>query len=399
MCAVIRLRRDAGRAAFRYTSLMKTIMAYLYPVEKGQKFIILNGFALGAWAGGLTFSRRAGPSGLIKNIGPDAMKIIQSMRDLGTEGIYLISGYPPFLRRLIDAGKNTQGFDWKNYCVHLFSGGEGFSEEWRDHMVSQLKDGARIFSTYGAIDLEAGIAMENPLCVAIRRLLNRDHELRHELLATNRFPCFLGMYSPLNFYISTAESPGGLKELETTVLSLRSASPKIKYNIGDEGGVIPFRRMEDSLNRRGYDLFKLGGESSLPSVVPFPFLFLLGRSDGTVSIEGSNIYASDIHDAISSDPELASKVSTFKLAVETESDASPRLYVYVEAREDVELSESWTKRCSAVVVSKILAVNECFRKSCEENPEAAAPRIVCLPFRRGVFAEEEKLIKHRYIKK
>ena len=382
-----------------YVSLMKTILGYLYPVEKGEELIILNGFALGAWAGGLAFSRRAGPWGLIKNIGPDAGKIIRTMLDLGTGGTYLVSGYPPFLRRLAEAGLKTPGFDWKEYRVHLYSGGEGFAEGWREYMAAQLREGARIFSTYGAIDLEAGIAMETPVTIAIRRLLDSDPATRRELLGTERSPCFFGTYSPMNFHISEAVGPAGAKELVVTVLNSGAATPKIKYNIGDEGGVIPFRRMADVLKRREQDILKMASSPGGSVVVPFPFLYVLGRSDGTVSIEGSNIRVSDVHEAIFSDPELASKVGTFKLAVETEPDASLRLYVYVEAREGVAIEEAWKARCAEVVVSRILASNECFRRSCLENPETTAPRVIFLLFRAGVFTKEETLLKHNYMKR
>jgi phenylacetate-CoA ligase len=370
---------------------------YLYPVEPGRQRIVLNGFALGAWAGGIAFARRAGRRSLVKNTGPDAPKIVQTLLDLGSGGDYLISGYPPFLRRLIETGRATRGFDWKSYRVHLFSGGEGFSEEWRAFMASALREGAKIFSTYGAIDLDVGIALETPLTVAIRRLLESDRELRLELLATDRRPCFLGVYPPLSTHVCEVRGPSGARELAITQLGPHAAAPKVKYNIGDEGGVIPFRTMRDALERTGHDLDRLAGGPDRQPVLPFPFLFMLGRSDGTVSIEGSNIHAADVADAIFSDRELASKVETFKLVVETGPDASPRLCVYVEAREGAPVDDAWTGRCAEKVVAKILETNECFRRSWHEDPAAATPRVVCLPFGAGVFAGEGGRLKHRHI--
>lgn len=370
---------------------------YLYPVEPGRQRIVLNGFALGAWAGGLAFARRAGRRALVKNTGPDAPKIVQTLLDLGSGGDYLISGYPPFLRRLIETGRTTRGFDWKSYRVQIFSGGEGFSEEWRAFLASALREDAKIFSTYGAIDLDAGIALETPLTVAIRRLLESDRELRRELLATERRPCFLGVYPPLSTHVCEVCGPSGARELAITQLGPHAAAPKVKYNIGDEGGVIPFRTMKAALDRRGHDLAGLAGGPGRRPVLPFPFLFILGRSDGTVSIEGSNIHAADIAEAIFSDREIAPNVESFKLAVETGADASPRLHIYVEAREGVTVDEAWTGRCAEIIIAKILETNECFRRSWQEDPVAATPRVVCLPFGAGLFAGEGSRLKHRYI--
>lgn len=380
-----------------YVYHIKTTMTYLYNLNKHQKYIILNGFMLGGWAGSQRFSSRIGSLGIIKDIGTDVQKIIQSIKDHGPEYYYLIGGYPPFLKELIEEGKRSEGFDWKKYNVHLLTGGEGFVEDWRDYISSQLKDSAMIYSIYGAIDLDTGIAMETPLSIAIRKLINKDNNLRIDLLSTDRYPCFLGQYSPVNFYIRESINKDKIKELEITVLNLKSSSPKIKYNIGDEGGIIKFYEMCKTLEQRGYDISKIVKDFKNPSIIPFPFLYLFGRSDGTVTINGAIISPSDINKVLLSDRELASKIKTFKLSVETDIDCI-RLFIYLEARKGIEITKALTKKCYNIIVPKMLESNECFRLSYERNPEASKPVIEIMPFRTGIFKDEGEFLKHRYIK-
>jgi len=382
-----------------YFPLMKMIMKYLYSVYKDQNYIFLNGFTIGAWAGGQRFSQTIGPLGVIKNIGTNADKILGTMKDVGTQPHYLIGGYPPFLKDLIDQGRKTKGFDWKDYNVHILTGGEGFLEEWRDCISSHLRPGAKIFSFYGAIDLETGIATENPVCVAIKKLLNQDQELRQTLLSSGRLPCFLGQYSPLNFYIRETTSPDGIRELEISVLNLKTVYPKIKYNVGDEGGKIPYKTMKVSMEKHGYDFRGLIKSCQSQPLIPLPFIYLFGRSDGTVSVNGVNIYSSDVYEAIFSDSNLAGKISTFKLSVEMDSEKSLRLFIYLEVKEGMEITESLEQKCRRVIVSKILASAECFRNAYESNPAAHEPILTILPFRTGLFKDEGELLKHRYVKK
>jgi phenylacetate-CoA ligase len=382
-----------------YCSLMKSTMTYLYNINKSQKYIVLNGFMLGCWAGGQRFASRIGPLGIVKNIGMNTQKIIQSIKTLGFEQHYIIGGYPPFLKELIERGKKTEGFDWKRYHVHLFTGGEGFVEEWRDYIASELKDGAMIYSSYGATDLEVGIAVETPFSIAIRKILNKDNTLRIDLLATNRIPCFLGQYSPAHFYIGESKNDNGIKELEITVLNQKLISPKIKYNIGDEGGIIKFNTMCHILEERGYSISKIGSHSNKFPILPIPFLYLFGRSDGTVTINGAIISPSDIYKAIFSNNELISKINTFKLSVETDTDKSIRLFIYIEAQKGIEISDSLKKSINDIILSNIVESNECFRLSWEKNPEAAQPIVKIIPFRTGIFADAGEYLKYRYVKR
>jgi phenylacetate-CoA ligase len=378
--------------------LMKATMRHLYGSCCEKKLIILNGMALGAWSGGLRFAGRVGSLGIVKNTGPDPQKIIRCLQELGTGFSYLLGGYPPFIVELIEYGKKLTGFNWKDYNIHVFPGGEGFAENWREYVSSNLRDGALIFSVYGAIDLDVGISVETPFTVAIRKLMQDNLRLRRAILSSDRLPCFIGQASNQQFYIRESASISGMKELEITVMNLKSVAPNIKYVIGDEGGVISFKSICKILDENGYTLEKLVREFNISAVVPFQLIYLYGRSDGTVTINGALISPSEIYEAILSDNELVSSINTFKLSVESDSDNYIKLFIFLETRKDIQITDSLISKSNNLITAGLLESNECFRNSYRKNPGLFKPVIKIFPFRTGLFSNADSTVKQRYFK-
>lgn len=381
-----------------HLSITQASLKFLYGFEKQDQFIVINGLMLGGWSGGIRFAGRFETLGIVKNIGPDPPKIIHCLKELGPGFTYLIGGYPPFIIELIEFGKRMQEFDWTEFTLHILTCGEGFTEGWRDYVASQLRPGALIYSDYGAIDLEVGISVETPFSVAIKKLITRHPELRNPMLSSQRMPCFVGQYSPLQFYIREKANDRSIKELEITVLNLKSVAPNIKYAIGDEGGVIRFQDICRMLEEHGHPVEEMKKELNMPVIMPFPLIYIYGRSDGTVSVNGAMISPSEIQEAILSDPELVSAIHTFKLSVESDPDHYIRLFIFLETRKDVQITENLLNRCSYALTNSLLASNECFRIGYEKNPEAAKPFISLLPFQTGIFSQNRDKVKQNYLK-
>lgn len=381
-----------------YSGVNRLSMPYLYNLHRDpMPVVFINGFALGAWAGGQKFSNRMASLGLVKNTGPESGKIICLLREFGSGFRYLIAGYPPFLRVLAEDIASTSGFAWSDYRLDFLTGGEGFVEAWRDCIQSRLGDKVRIYSVYGATDLDVGIAMETPLTVSLKRLLSVDQRIRVSLFGTERLPCYLGQYSPVNFRIGQTPGGDGRGELEITVLNRRTVSPKIRYNIGDEGGVIPFSKLKDSLAEQGRPFESLiAGITDIP-IAPLPFVYLFGRSDGTAFFNGALISPNEIEKVLYANPLLTARLNTFKIAVETDKDRSMRLFVYLEMREGIAADESLRMQAERAIVSELQESNDCFRRIFERDPQGAYPRIVLFPYRTGVFAVDNSVMKHRYI--
>ncbi|HEX6868289.1 MAG TPA: hypothetical protein VF119_05760, partial [Candidatus Limnocylindrales bacterium] len=86
--------------------------------------VTLNAFSMGSWAAGFNMSLGMMRHGIVKSIGPDLDKILSTLVYLGPTHRFLIAGYPPFLKHLLDEGER-RGFPWADYELHALVGGEG----------------------------------------------------------------------------------------------------------------------------------------------------------------------------------------------------------------------------------------------------------------------------------
>jgi phenylacetate-CoA ligase len=124
-----------------------------------EPLVILNTFSMGAWATGLTMAIALEARGLVKATGPDLDKVLDTMVELGPGYRYLVVGYPPFLKVLLDEG-TRRGMDWSTYDMQALLGGEGNSEALRDYLLRHFRT---VYSGYGVTDVEIGIAAETPV--------------------------------------------------------------------------------------------------------------------------------------------------------------------------------------------------------------------------------------------
>jgi phenylacetate-coenzyme A ligase PaaK-like adenylate-forming protein len=232
----------------------------------------------------------------------------------------------------------------------------------------------------------------------VRKLLQKDIRLRKEILLSDRLPCFIGQCSPQQFYVRENKNKEGKKEIEITVMNLKAVAPNIKYVIGDEGGVIKFTEICKILKKNGYPVEKLKQDHHIPAIIPFQFLYLYGRSNGTVTVNGALISPSEIEEAILSDPGLVSAIQTFKLSVEPDTDGFIRLFIFLETRNRVQISDSLIARSHEVILNGLKESNECFRNNISNYPGVNTPVIRIFPFRSGVFAGDEGFIKNIYLK-
>ena len=135
----------------------------------------------------------------------------------------------------------------------------------------------------------------------------------------------LFQYNPLDYAIETNEQG----ELIITINRLALLSPRIRYNIHDAGGVIPFERMLHLLRQHGLDPLREVDRPGQPAFT-LPFLYLFGRSDSTISYMGANIYPEDVEQALFSDADDARRLGAFCLELVDVGEAEQRPCVHVE---------------------------------------------------------------------
>lgn len=347
-----------------------------------KKWIIINGFSMGAWATGINMGIALQRNGVVKNTGPDIAKILHTMRFFGPGHNYLIAGYPPFLKHLLDVALE-ESFPFADYKLYGLVGGEGMSEGLRDYLEQKFE---RVFSGYGATDLEIGIAGETPISVELRRMARHSDVLRCALFGEDSRLPMVFQYNPLMHHIEVNEN----NELIFTITRKTLLSPRIRYNVHDEGGVLTCDQVRERLATIGMDFDKLR-ERCGDGGVNLPFLWIYGRRDYTVSVMGANIYPEDIEQCLYQDSELAHITNSFCLGLEEGENGAVRPRFVFEVTEAP--SEDLVNKYRESLLPRLVALNADFREAWREYPETLQPEIELYALGQGPFAADKGKIK------
>jgi len=346
---------------------------------------------MGAWATGTNTAFALSKVCMVKSTGPDLEKIVDTIEQFGPKYDYLVTAYPPFLKHLVDA-LDARGYDWTRTRMYGVVGGEGMTEAMRDYLERRL---VKVRSGYGASDIQIGIAGETDLSVWVRKLLVERSDVRQELLGhgEDRVPMTF-QYNPLENYIEIND----FGEAVITVNNISVLSPKLRYNVGDEGLTMP----RPELIRR---LVKVGVLESERAHVPegwaAPFFFLYGRRDSTISYMGANIYPIDVEYGLYADEQLAAMIESFCLQLEESTDLESRAVVNVQLREKSVLGSEEKReaaaRLRAALVDHLAATSRDFAESLREDPTASDVRLVVHDHGTGPFAGGGRKIKNVYV--
>jgi len=208
--------------------------------------VTINAFSMGAWATGFNMSLGIMRHGIVKSVGPDIDKILSTLAYLGPTYRYLIAGYPPFVKHLLDEGAR-RGFPWADYELHALVGGEGMTEELRDVLLERFTS---VYSGYGATDIEIGMAGESPVSIALRRLARARPDIRRALFGTDARLPMVFQYNPLIHYLEV--NGGG--EVVCNVSRPHHLAPRFRFIVHDAGGVVDLAHVKRVLAEFGYDL-------------------------------------------------------------------------------------------------------------------------------------------------
>jgi phenylacetate-CoA ligase len=353
----------------------------------GNDLVTLNAFSMGAWSSGLNIAQAMLRNGLVKSIGPDLEKIIDTLRVLGPEFTYVIAGYPPFLREVLDYGE-TAGIDWARYRMFGVVGGEGMSEQLRDRLLTRF---VAVYSTYGASDLDVGVGAETPLSIWVRRQADAIPELRNALFGGDPRLPMVFQYNPLDHSVEVIDG-----ELVITVTRLSMLSPRIRYNIHDAGGAYSFDQVMSACRRLGLQP-PLGRDSQGRLPLRLPFMYVQGRSDSTISYMGANIYPEDIEQALFADSALADRIGAFALELREIGEGAVRPSLHIELLVHAGDDEDVKRKVRDAVVARLEQNSRDFKAAVAENPTTADFVIDLHDPGTGPFAENSKRIKRRYI--
>lgn len=409
---------------------------YIFDYKK-KNYKLLNCWAFGTWPTAIDFTKSARRCGQMVNIGTNSDELIFTLKLLGNKYNYLISGYPPFLRNIIHKGEQN-GIKWNEYKIDIITGGEGFVEEWRDFLKSKLGKKSIIASAYGSTDKGLGEGFETPLTIVLRNIIrinqtylfdkkhakeicdnvfgDRTLMPRNEERASNFVQTLLGrdpliekrlpmifQTVPITYYEEEikngSSSNSNRSELVTTVLKLYSSQPVIRYNIQDDSGVIDYKKVIKISKENSYDLesiiTNLGYKSN--KILCLPFMYVYGRTDGTISIDGQNVYPEEVGRMIENIEWLADEINSFMLNITSDY----RLGIDLELKQGVESRKF--SHYAKTFRDKLIDYSNGYRLLKEGDFKSSNIEIRVFDFGQGPFKHsplvDQGIIKYQYIGK
>ena len=363
-----------------------------------EPLVTINAFSMGAWAAGFNMSLGMLRHGIVKSVGPDVDKILSTLAFLGPTYRFLISGYPPFIKHLLDEGER-RGFPWADYQLHALVGGEGMTEGLRDVLLRRF---VSVYSGYGATDIEIGMAGESPVSIAVRRLARSRPDIARALFGSDSRLPMVFQYNPLIHWMEVND----LGEVICTVSRLDLLAPRIRYNVHDSGGIVDFATVKRVLAGFGFELDRLndapethGPRGPLPwaKPIPLPFLWINGRRDATISVMGSNIYPEDIEAVLYRDAIVQPRLVSFMLSVVDDETGTPRPAVAIELSDLAGVDDTWRLAAGERLREGLTNLNIDYRSSVGEFPGAMLPIVRTWGRGDGPFAGDAQRIKQRRI--
>lgn len=368
---------------------------YAYQMST-KEMIVISAWSMGPWATGVKFCQVIQNYGLVKSAGTSVEKIEETLKTFGKSPEYLLAGYPPFLKKFLDETK----VPLKEYKIHILTGGEGISLEWKKYFQAKLWKDATLFSSYGASDIDVNVAFETPFSQRVRELCQKNLKLREALFGTVPTIPMLFQYNPMMHYITqTYNRAEGKSEFVITLCDKNVVSPKVRYNLHDEGGVFTYQEMLAILER--YEPLFLGeypAKYRRWPLMKLPFLYVAGRTDGTISVDGANVYPNQIEAGILSNKELEKKTNAFLLYKATQKKQNLQLTVAIQLKEKIRSNSALQKKYHDVILKKLLELNPDFRESYDHNKALCDPLLVLHKYDSKLFSENEEGVKEKYIR-
>jgi phenylacetate-CoA ligase len=195
----------------------------------------------------------------------------------------------------------------------------------------------------------------------------------------------LFQYNPLMHHVEVTEND----ELCFSISRPSLVSPRLRYNIHDEGGVLRLDQLREILEGLGVDLDAL--TPGCPRPLNLPLLWVHGRKDHTVSVMGANIYPEDLEQCLYAEPGLAAVTRSFCMGLEEGAGGAVRPCFAFEV--DGPRDEALASRFQQAMLEGLTRLNADFRAARQEYPETLVPSVQLHGPGQGPFAAQEGRIK------
>lgn len=352
-------------------AIMGRIFARIYDRifdTRAKRTLFIDLFALGTWIAGLEFYNAArfignrGHTLTITTPGIDQKVALDAVSRLGPAfDRVILAGYPPFLKDLLEAGA-ASGIRWAEQDVRLLSGGEPFSERWRNKILEMIGTSGSLrhyVNVYGMAE-NGIIGHETPLTILCRRCAETVPELKRFLLHEGELsPVY--QYDPLARYLEVGAD-------HTLILTANAGLPLIRYNTRDQGGLFSasevLRALSPLLSPQDADAVRAWR---------LPLVYLFGRRDLSISFYALNIYIENVKHALETAATAACLSGLFTMRVGHTPQMDQRFELTVELARGIHPSEEMGSALATHTADTLRKVNSEYAKLYTSIGERAMP--------------------------
>jgi phenylacetate-CoA ligase len=367
-------------------------------IDANKSTLVLVCFGMGVWVGGVityqafkTISENGYPLTILTP-GVNKREIFEALKNIGPKYDQIIlCGYPPFMKDIVDEAK-SHGVNWKDFNLKMIFAAESFSEKFRDYILKKtgIKDTYRdTMNIYGSADLGT-MAEETPISILIRRLALKHPTLYKKIFVdANRLPTF-AQFDPqfINFECVN-------KNIYCTGDNIL---PLIRYEIGDNGGVIDFSEVQKIFKEEGLNLLKEAEKAGIEdTIAELPFVYIYERTDLSTKLYGAIIYPEHVKTALQNvDVE---KYITGKFTMFTKHDKKQNEYleINIELQPNTTESDWLATETTKLIVDCLLDKSAEYKYLTDMLNGKVRPDIVFWPYEHPMHFQTG--IKQKWVKK
>lgn len=346
----------------------------IYNVQK-SKTLFVNSFGLGNWIAGIYtemcvyLMRLRGIPFTLASPGynqEETFKVVKGFSHFYDQTI--IACHPPILKMMIEDGIE-EGIQWKKLNIKFLGAAEGFSESWRDSLLSLVGQDdyyRTMINIYGSAD--AGLmGFETPLSIALHRETARNHKLNKVLFDSDRNP-FLYQFDPLKKYIESINS-------EIT-LTMDSTMPLLRYNIHDNGSVIENNILIDTVRQKASQFSKVLRKYKISlKEWSFPFVYIFGRDQFMTTLYGVNIYPENVKAVLEHKELQPFFTGRFIIKKSVNERKNPYIILHIELRRNIIKSRGIEDRARKLFVQILKQLNSEYNQVEDKIKKIMHPKI------------------------
>ena len=303
----------------------------------------------------------------------------------------ILVGYPPFIKDIVDEALENH-INIRRINLRFVFTGEAFTEEFRDYLMDRTKvDNLFLdtMNTYGTSEFGA-TAIETPLAILARRLAYKNKAIFKDLFGNITKTPTIAQYIP---YFVNFQSHNG--ELFVTG---DNPMPLVKYQSGDNGGVLSFEQLKHNLLSNGFDLSKEAKRLNISKYIyKIPLVYVYERKNLAASLYGILIYPEFVKSALF-DRRLTNFVTgKFTMRTRYSNKQNQYLEINIELKRGKKNKKHFEQICNKIILKKLREKSSEFRELSDNLKARANPKLLFWPYEYPEFFTADN--KQKWVKK